>query len=143
MHRYSEVVKADVRRRISPAMRQSVIRISEELDIHLVTLYTWRNDWRFQGEVVPASVKEPEGRSAADKVTVVLETAGLSVSARSIAITPKVLQSVMGAPECSSGWWRNVKAATEANGYHQDNSSYPLRLISGSIKSLTSGIRWR
>jgi len=87
MHRYSEVVKADVRRRISPAMRQSVVRISEELGIHLVTLYTWRNGWRFQGEVVPASVKEPEGRSAADKFTVVLETAGLNATARSIAIS--------------------------------------------------------
>jgi len=63
---------------MSPPQRQSVARISEELGIHVVTLYNWRKAWRLQGEVVPASEKEPEGWSAADKFTVVLETAGLN-----------------------------------------------------------------
>ena len=76
MRRYSEAVKADVRRRMSPPMRQSVARISEELGIHVVTLYNWRKAWRLQGEVVPASEKEPEGWDSTDKFTVVLETAG-------------------------------------------------------------------
>ena len=80
MRRYSEAVKADVRRRMSPPMRQSVARISEELGIHVMTLYKWRKTWRLQGEVVPASEKEPEGWSAADKFTVVLETAGLNAT---------------------------------------------------------------
>jgi transposase len=78
MRRYSEAVKADVKRRMSPPQRQSVARISEELGIHVVTLYNWRKAWRLQGEVVPASEKEPEGWSAGDKFTVVLETAGLN-----------------------------------------------------------------
>ncbi|MFQ6540250.1 MULTISPECIES: transposase [Aphanothece] len=78
MRRYSEAVKADVKRRMSPPQRESVARISEELGIHLVTLYNWRKTWRLQGEVVPASEKEPEGWSAADKFTVVLKTAGLN-----------------------------------------------------------------
>ena len=55
MRRYSEAVKADVRRRMSPPMRQSVARISEELGIHVMTLHKWRKTWRLQGEVVPAS----------------------------------------------------------------------------------------
>ena len=80
MRRYSEAVKADVRRRMSPPMRQSVAQISAELGIHVVTLYNWRKAWRLQGEVVPASEKEPEGWSAADKFTVVLETAGLNAT---------------------------------------------------------------
>ena len=80
MRRYSEVVKADVRRRMSPLMRQSVARISEELGIHVVTLYNWRKTWRLQGEVVPASEKDPDGWSDADKFTVVLETAGLNAT---------------------------------------------------------------
>ena len=80
MRRYSEAVKADVRRRMSPPHRQSVARISEELGIHVITLYKWRKTWRLQGEVVPASEKEPEGWSAADKFTVVLETAGLNAT---------------------------------------------------------------
>ncbi|WP_432785352.1 transposase [Cyanobium sp. BSA11S] len=63
MRRYSEAVKADVRRRMSPPHRQSVARISEELGIHVITLYKWRKTWRLQGEVVPASEKEPEGWS--------------------------------------------------------------------------------
>ena len=78
MRRYSEAVKADVRRRLSLPMRQSVARISEELGIHVVTLYNWRKAWLLQGEVVPASEKDPDGWSAADMFTVVLETAGLN-----------------------------------------------------------------
>jgi transposase-like protein len=80
MRSYNEAFKADVRRRMSPPQRQSVAQISEELDIHVATLYNWRKAWRLQGEVVPASEKEPEGWSAADKFTVVMETAGLNAT---------------------------------------------------------------
>jgi transposase len=72
--------KADVRRRMSPPMRQSVARISQELGIHVVTLYNRRKAWRLQGEVFPATEKDPDGWSAADKFTVVLETAGLNAT---------------------------------------------------------------
>ena len=41
MRRYSEAVKADVRRPMSPPHRQSVDRISEEIGIHVVTPYNW------------------------------------------------------------------------------------------------------
>jgi transposase-like protein len=80
MRRYSEAVKADVRRRMGPPHRQSVAEISQELGIHVVTLYNWRKAWRLQGEVVPASQKDPEGWGPADKFTVVLETAGLNAT---------------------------------------------------------------
>ena len=80
MRRYSEAVKADVRRRMHPPHRQSVARISEELGIHVMTLYKWRKAWRLQGEVVPSSEREPEGWRAADKFTVVLESAGLNAT---------------------------------------------------------------
>ena len=80
MRRYSEAVKADVRRRMSPPQRQSVAQISAELGIHIVTLYNWRKTWRLQGAVVPASEKDPEGWGATDKFTVVLETAGLTAT---------------------------------------------------------------
>ena len=55
-------------------------QISTELGIHVVTLYNWRKAWRLQGEVVPASEKDPEGWGATDKFTVVLETAGLNAT---------------------------------------------------------------
>ena len=45
MRRYSEAVKADVRRRMSSPHRQSVAQISAELGIHVVTLYNWRKAW--------------------------------------------------------------------------------------------------
>ncbi|WP_255004513.1 transposase [Cyanobium sp. HWJ4-Hawea] len=78
--RYSEAVKAEVRRRMSPPMRQSVSQISAENGIHIVILYNWRKAWRLQEEVVPTSEKEPESWSAADTFTRVLETAGLNVT---------------------------------------------------------------
>ena len=80
MRRYSEAVKADVRRRMSPPQRQSVAQISAELGIHIVTLYNWRKTWRLQGEVVPASEKDPEGLGATDKFTVVLEPPWLNAT---------------------------------------------------------------
>ncbi|MCS5704901.1 helix-turn-helix domain-containing protein [Synechococcus sp. FGCU-3] len=36
-------------------MRQSVARISEELGIHVVTLYNWRKAWRLQGALPTCS----------------------------------------------------------------------------------------
>jgi len=80
MRRYSEAVKADVRRRISPPPRESVAQTSAKLVIHVVTLYSWRKAWRLERQVVPASQKDPEGWGPADKFTVVLETAGLNTT---------------------------------------------------------------
>jgi len=57
-----------------------VAQISAQLGIHIITLYNWRRAWRLQGEVVPASEKDPDGWSAIDKFTVVLETAGLNAT---------------------------------------------------------------
>ena len=78
MRRHSEDVKADVMGRMTPPLRQSVAKISADLGIHVVTLFNWRKTWRLQGEVVPASKKDPEGWRSTNKFTVVLETAGLN-----------------------------------------------------------------
>ena len=72
--------KTEVKRRMGPPQRQSVAQISKEFGIHVATLYNWRHNWRLQGEVVPASAKDPEGWSAADKFTLVLETTGLNAT---------------------------------------------------------------
>jgi transposase-like protein len=80
MRPYSEAVTADVRRRMSPPHRQSVAEISQELGIHVIILYKWREAWRLQGEVVPAAQNDPEGWGPADKSTVVLETAGFNAA---------------------------------------------------------------
>ena len=65
---------------MGPPQRQSVAQISKEFGIHVATLYNWRQNWRLEGEVVPASARDPEGWSAADKFTLVLETAGLNAT---------------------------------------------------------------
>ena len=80
MTAYSLAVQADVPKRMSPPNRQDVPQISKELGIHRSTLYQWRSNWRLQGEVVPASEKDPDRWSAADKFTVVLETAGFNIT---------------------------------------------------------------
>ena len=44
----------------------------------------------------------------------------------------------------SNDWWRQeVLIEAIESMYRQSNSNYRLRLIVASIKSLTSGIRWR
>ena len=45
---------------MSPPHRQSVAEIAQELGIHVISLYTSRKARRRQGEVVPASQKDPE-----------------------------------------------------------------------------------
>ena len=61
MRRYSEAVKADIRKPMPPPASQSVTRISEETGIHICTLYVWRKAWRLEGEVVPAFPQGPRG----------------------------------------------------------------------------------
>ena len=53
MRPYSDAVKADVRRRMCPPNRQSVVEIARELGIHAINLYKWSKAWILLGEVVP------------------------------------------------------------------------------------------
>ena len=39
---------------------------NKELGIHRSTLYQWRSNWRLQGDVVPASEKDPAGFNATE-----------------------------------------------------------------------------
>jgi transposase len=48
MRRYSETVKADLKRRLGPPKRQSVAQISKKFGIHVATLYNWRHNWRLE-----------------------------------------------------------------------------------------------
>jgi transposase len=62
-----------------PPHRQSVAQISRAGHPRRHPLQLGKS-WRLQGEVVPASDKDPEVWSATDKFTVVLETAGLNAT---------------------------------------------------------------
>ena len=50
MRRYSESVKVDVRRRMSPPHQECEVRISEELGIHVITPYKRRKTWWLRRE---------------------------------------------------------------------------------------------
>ena len=93
---------------MNPPHWQSVAQISAELGIHVVTLYNWRKSWRLQGEVVPASEKDPEGWGATDKFTVVLETAGLNATELSAYCRERGLY-----PEQVERWRQASQAANE------------------------------
>ena len=67
-------------KRMSPPNRKDVPQISKDLGIHQSTFYKWCSNCRLQREVVPASEKDPDSWSAADKFTVVLETAGFNAT---------------------------------------------------------------
>jgi transposase len=66
MRNYSEAVKADMSRRMSPPHRQSVARISEELGIHVDHPLQLEEDLAVAERGGPASEKNPDGWSAAD-----------------------------------------------------------------------------
>jgi len=53
MRRHMEALKADVRWRMGPPpQRQDVAAISQELGVHVITLYEWHKTYRLQGDVV-------------------------------------------------------------------------------------------
>lgn len=66
MRLYSETVKADVRRRMSPPQQQSIAQVSKELEIHIANLCAWRKTWRLQREALAALDKDREDWSAGD-----------------------------------------------------------------------------
>ena len=54
------VVNADIGKQMRPPARQSVARMPAETCIQIATLYAWRKGWRWEGEVVPASLDANE-----------------------------------------------------------------------------------
>jgi transposase-like protein len=65
---------------MSPPNRESVAEIARDTGITTQTLYNWRLQWQQQGQLVPATAGPPEQWSAADKLTAVIQAAGLSGS---------------------------------------------------------------
>ncbi len=51
MRRHSEAVKADLRRRMSPRMRQSITTISKELGNDVLTRSNWSKTLQLESEV--------------------------------------------------------------------------------------------
>jgi hypothetical protein len=148
MRRYREAIKADVRRRMSPPNRQSVARISEETGIHVATLYLWRKGWGLEGEVVPASQKDPEGWGSADKFLVVLETAAfkateLSAYCRERGLYPEQVshwrQLVPTCPWPAS--WRQLKPTQSRYARWRTSRGGHVTFFAGVASMSTDGTR--
>lgn len=71
------VLREAVRIRMSPPNRESVAEIARDTGITAQTIYNWRSQWQKQGQLMPASAKPPEQWSVADKLSAVIQAAGL------------------------------------------------------------------
>ena len=78
MSRYSPEFRESIIKKMMPPNAQSIASISRETGICSPTLYSWRNQSRREGCVVPADSSNPENWSGADKLAVVIETASLN-----------------------------------------------------------------
>jgi len=77
-------------------MRQSVDRISEELAVHILIVYSSREDWGLQGEVSSIAQKNPEGGGPGDKFTVDLVAPGLEVTVLGVCCCKRWLLLIRG-----------------------------------------------
>lgn len=71
------VLREAVRIGMSPPNRESVAEIARDTGITAQTIYNWRSQWQKQGQLMPASAKPPEQWSVADKLSAVIQAAGL------------------------------------------------------------------
>lgn len=78
MVRYSSEFKEQIVRKMMPPSNQTVARISRETGIAAPTLYSWRNQFRTQGHVVPASDTNPEGWNWKTKAAAVIATQSMN-----------------------------------------------------------------
>ena len=79
MSRYSIELKASVLKRMMPPQSRSVAALARETGITETTLYTWRNEARKTGAVMPGGGRnKSEEWDSASKFAVVLESAGLN-----------------------------------------------------------------
>jgi transposase-like protein len=74
MKRYSAERKAAILKQLFPPFNRPVAEVARQENISDVTLYTWRNQVRDRGQIVPGSQSSPEQWSAEARVAVVAET---------------------------------------------------------------------
>lgn len=77
MSRYTKEKKEHALSLMSPPQNLTVAQASRQTGISEPTLYSWRNQARASGRVVPGDGNDAEGWKAQDKFAVVVETMGL------------------------------------------------------------------
>jgi transposase len=78
MPRYTEEFKEKIVQKMMPPNAMSVADVNREVGISTATLYNWRNQFRSEGNAVPADPSNPENWSGENKLAVVIESAGLN-----------------------------------------------------------------
>lgn len=119
MARYSSEFKEQTVRKMMPPSSQSVAQISRETNISSPTLYAWRNQYRSQGYVVPATHKDPEGwdwkaKAAAIMATQTMNEAEKSAYCRENGIYPEQLEAWEAGFEVADSSNRPVSKAEDA-----------------------------
>ena len=77
---YDAALREAVRLRMSPPNRESVAAMARDTGITAQTIYSWRNRWKKQGQLVLATKRPPEQLGAADKLAAVIQAEGLGDS---------------------------------------------------------------
>jgi transposase-like protein len=83
MSRYSNEFKEQIVRKMMPPNSQRVAKISQDTGIAAPTLYSWRNQFRSQGYVVPAKPNDAEGWNWKSKAAAVLKTLAMNEAEKS------------------------------------------------------------
>ena len=75
--RYSQERKQAVLAKLAPPHKRTVREVADEEGISEATLYNWRKQVRLDGALFPDAGTDPEGWSAREKFTAVIETTTL------------------------------------------------------------------
>jgi transposase len=78
MPKYNDEFKEQAVRKMMPPNAMSVAQVSRDTGVSDVTLYNWRNQFRHEGNAVPADPSNPANWSGENKLAVVIETASLN-----------------------------------------------------------------
>jgi len=117
---YPKERKEAVMKKMLPPNNKTIREIAREEGISEATLYNWRKAARAEGRLLPDGDSTPEGWSASDKFSAVVETAAmnemeLSEYCRRRGLYPAQIQQWREACEQANDWDRSqTKRLTEA-----------------------------
>jgi len=118
--RYPKERKEAVLKKMLPPNNKTIREIAREEGISEATLYNWRKAARADGKLLPDGDSTPEGWSAADKFSAVVETAAmnemeLSEYCRKRGLYPAQIRQWREACEQANDWDRSqTQRLTEA-----------------------------
>ena len=106
--KYSQERKQAVLAKLAPPHQRTVKDVAAEEGISPATLYHWRQQAHRGGGLFPDVGADPEGWTARDKFTVVMETAALNESERAEYCRKRGLY-----PQQITAWRRACESATD------------------------------